>query len=108
MASQNRSFRVVPPNASAPSAECERHPRSLIWQALVLGAASGLFESVSRLTGAFCMLAEGVGGIEMRLAPVTAPVLGPHRYAARLIGSDCARHGARARSSSVRSATDWL
>jgi hypothetical protein len=87
-----RSFRrmraLLPPNASAPSAECERHPRSLIWQALVLGAASGLFESVSRLTGAFCMLAEGVGGIEMRLAPVTAPVLGPHRYAARLMGSD--------------------
>ena len=74
----------------------------------MLGAASGLFESVSRLTGAFCMLAEGVGGIEMHLTPVTAPVLGPHRYAARLIGSDCARHGARARSSSVRSATDWL
>ena len=83
-----RSFRVAPPNASAPSAECERHPRSLIWQALVLGAASGLFESVSRLTGAFCMLAEGVGGIEMHLTPVTAPVLGPHRYAARLMGSD--------------------
>ena len=48
----------------------------------MLGAASGLFESVSRLTGAFCKLAEGVGGVKMRLAPVTAPELGPHRYAA--------------------------
>ena len=57
-------------------------PALLIWQALVLGAASGLFESVSRLTGAFCKLAEGVGGVKMRLAPVTAPELGPHRYAA--------------------------
>ncbi len=37
-------------------------------EALVLGAATGLFESVSRFTGAFCKLAEGVSGVNLRLA----------------------------------------